>query len=352
MKTRKILHIIIFSSILILCLGYTADAQQSWEVTPNLSTLRHDVAVTVDNSGLIYAIGGWYNPSTMHDTVEVFNEATQTWQTGLVPVMNEKRSNAAAATDSQGRIWVVGGGQGGSTVLNTVERYDPNIGQWDLLSSSLNSYRSGMGIAIANDDSIYVFGGSNTSGALNTAERYDPILDVWAPIASMNESRYDMGYSMDSQGRIYAIGGGNGYADLKTVERYDPITNSWTYVSDLPDAYGNSLASFAVNGEIWAIGGWGGGMTSASRIYNPDTDTWRQGPSMYEGLVGAGAVVSDSGIAYVIGGQRSAGVGSDHVARIDLNVVPEPISSMLFLSGGAALGVRNFFRRRKSGCPD
>jgi YD repeat-containing protein len=68
------------------------------------------------------------------------------------------------------------------------------------------------------------------------------------------------------------------------------------------------LQTVVLNGEIWAIGGQTGNSNNnflnKVEIYNPKTDTWRDGPPMTTRRSYFGAVVVDGGI-YVFGGRNS-----------------------------------------------
>jgi N-acetylneuraminic acid mutarotase len=196
---------------------------------------------------------------------------------------------------------------------------------------------------VGQDGAIYLFGGSDGSGAtaINTAVKFDPVGQTWLSISSMHERRYDPGYATDDLGRIYAIGGQN-EVDLHTVERYDPARDVWEYVANLPDNYGSTNAAFTLDGDIWVVGGWYmWGFTANTRIYDPDSNTWSEGPAMYEALGGATAAVGFSGTAYVFGGQRSGGgPGSDHVAEL----VPEPVTMLGVFAGCTGLG--GYIRKR------
>jgi zinc protease len=151
-------------------------------------------------------------------------------------------------------------------------------------------------------DTIYVFGGQHDAYVvLSSVEKYDPAADVWTFVSPMNEPRSCPGFCTDEQGRVYVIAGGTTETVLQTVERYDPGTDAWEYLSPLPIAAGGP-AAFALNGEIYAVGGWLPGYTNRCFIYSPDTDTWREGPSVYETFGHAGPVVSLSGVPYLIGG--------------------------------------------------
>jgi hypothetical protein len=151
-------------------------------------------------------------------------------------------------------------------------------------------------------DTIYVFGGQpDYSNTLSSVEKYDPVADTWTFVSPMNEPRRCMGFCTDDHGRVYAIAGGSTPADLQSVERYDPATDAWECLAPLPIVVG-APAAFMFDGEIYSVGGWMPGYTNRCFIYTPETDTWREGPSVYETFGHAGPVVSLSGIPYLIGG--------------------------------------------------
>jgi hypothetical protein len=107
-----------------------------WEPAPDLSVPRHEVAATLGKDGRIYAIGGWVGPGNLLKSVEAFDEGTQTWIPNALPDLPIPCAGARAVTDSQGRIWLVGGNDG----LDTVKVYDPAnpSGGWQVQSAKLN----------------------------------------------------------------------------------------------------------------------------------------------------------------------------------------------------------------------
>ncbi len=293
-----------------------------WVPAPNLNVGRHSVAVTVGADGLIYAIGGWAGPGNLHDTVEAFSEASQSWQWQPEMKLPYVISDAGAVTDSSGCIWLVGGGNN-QQQFASVLKYDPKNPDagWQP-QAPLQTPRGGMGIAIAQDDTIYVFGGGNSSGYLKTAEKYDPAVGEWVFIQPMQEERYIPGHAIDDRGRIYAIGGMNAVVptdgELQTMERYDPETDTWQYLPSIPDRPHAGPAAFFLKGRIWIVGGWDNDMLSSCWIFDTSTDTWMSepGPALYEGRVCAGAARSQSCTVYLVGGQASAGAATAHVAMM------------------------------------
>ena len=290
-----------------------------WVPTTSLQSLRVSPGVAVGPDGLIYAIGGATGTTTWSaiNTVERFDETTRTWQ--YTRSINQQRLEGRAVTDSLGRIWLIGGIDG-ANYLGSVERRDPASGLWTVMTEGLNIPRASHAAVIAADDSIYVFGGSRehtSAGNLDSAERYDPATDEWTFISPMNEARMLPGYTMDDQGRIYAIAGQRvGESVLQSVERYDPATDNWEYVRPYPMRVSGASA-FTLRGEIWVVGGWLGGYgpyTGACFIYSPDTNSWRPGPHMYEGVGIAPAAVGRSGTVYLVGGQGPRIQARDRVA--------------------------------------
>lgn len=320
-------------------------AVEVWSPSPNLLEYKDALGVALGGDGRIYAVAGvtvGHGPRVELNTVEVLNNGV--WEF-LPAATNEPRAGVRCVTDSHGRIWAIGGNKNtGTTLLDSVEVYDPTHPElgWQMQNSKLKTAREGMGIAIGGDDSIFIFGGFGPGVALNTMERYDPATQEWQTLpATMNKLRGGHGFATDLQGRIYAIGGQGGVNE-QTAERYDPVHPDlgWQYVANLPGPRGNPTA-FTLNGEIWAVGGWNGSVyTNTTYIYNPNTDSWTTGPEMYERLR-ADAIVDASGVPWLIGGQRSAGVSSNHVAFL----VPEP--STLVLLGVGAIGFLAWAWRRR-----
>ena len=79
------------------------------------------------------------------------------------------------------------GGFDGSVRHTSMERYDPTIDQWTMLTS-MSTGREGAGLVVAND-MLYCIGGYDGLNLLNSAERYDPNAGQWTLVASMSTRR-------------------------------------------------------------------------------------------------------------------------------------------------------------------
>jgi len=90
--------------------------------------------------GVLYCVGG----SGMGNTVERFNEDTNTWS--QVAEMNHRRLYPGVLTHA-GRLYVVGGFDRSYTPLSSVEMYDPSTNTWTLVAD-MSVGRAGPAVAL------------------------------------------------------------------------------------------------------------------------------------------------------------------------------------------------------------
>ena len=232
--------------------------------------------------GKIYAIGGLRNEEAVLSVVEVYDPATDSWDTELRTPMPTARCVIDCAV-VDGKIYVFGGSNtGGPSILSTVEVYDPATDTWNT-KTPLPTPRSDVAVEAINGK-IYVIGGSKRTGSLwaglNTVEEYDPVADTWATKSNMPTARWSLGTCV-VDGKIYAIGGNIQYPTISSaVEVYDPATDTWSVKAPMPTAR-YSLATSFVNGKIYAFGGWRASGGSAGdpiykivEEYDVNTNTW------------------------------------------------------------------------------
>ncbi len=222
---------------------------------------------------------------------------------------------------------------------------------WAIMAS-MPTARTGIGIGVVGGRT-YAIGGQVMSGATDVNEMYDPITNTWTtktPIPQPNGATVDGGSgaavyqnkiycfgwelnqvyntATDSwatktpsptprttatactvNGKIYLIGGFDTFFlgtpfRSNVNEMYDPVNDSWTTMAPLPTAVAYCISA-VVDNKIYVFGNTGSG-NNETQIYDPQTDTWRYGPSMsyhvsYEAGVATTGVYAAKKI-YLIGG--------------------------------------------------
>src|SRR5262245_50219911 len=99
------------------------------------------------------------------------------------------------------------------------------VGDTWATKAAMPGSRSDLAAATGPDGKIYAIGGLNAGGGiLATVEAYDPTNDTWATKAAMPTARNALAAATGQDGKIYAIGGLNAGGILATVEAYDPVT--------------------------------------------------------------------------------------------------------------------------------
>ncbi|KAJ8039550.1 Kelch-like protein 20 [Holothuria leucospilota] len=233
---------------------------------------------------VLFAVGGWCSGDAI-STVEKYNPQTGEWK--LVASMCKRRCGVGVAVLDD-LLYAVGG-HDGSSYLNSIERYDPQTDQWCDDVAPTSTCRTSVGVAVL-DRYMYAVGGQDGVSCLNIVERYEPHSNRWTCVAAMSTRRLGVAVAVLG-GYLYAIGGSDGTSPLNTVERYDPRTNKWTPVAPMGTKR-KHLGCAVYNDMLYAVGGRDEQteLSSAER-YDPVTNTWKPIVAMNSRRSGVGLAV-------------------------------------------------------------
>lgn len=238
--------------------------------------------------------------------VNIYDPAANNWTSG--PDLPTPRSNLAAATDSDGAVYAIGGRTGDSNkATDIVEVYSPSDGSWSA-GPSLPSPMGAPAAARGTDGLIYVVDGK-------TMAVFDPEKDSWSTAAGPPSATMAPVVTALPDGRILAVGGtrgggGSPPAVSTDVFAYTPGANtpeqgSWAQMADLPTGVAQAAGSTGPDGRVYIIGGreGGGAVSDAVQVYTPDKDSWADGPSGAPSTrAGHAAATGGDGMVFVVGG--------------------------------------------------
>lgn len=298
--------------VLVLSCDHRTDAQTGgpghWVQKAAMPTARQEIPHVVFNDR-IYIPGGLSLTPAGLDIVEVFDPATNSWDT--IPPLPESLHHTAAA-NLNGKLFVIGGYEGNSfNPSGNVYAFDPDSGFWT--EKSALPFPRGAHAAVVFQDSLYVFGGTQSGVATGITLCYNPGTDEWTSRAPMPTAREHLAAAaIDSL--IYVVGGrdfANGPGNYGTLEAYAPASNTWYTLPDMPTIRGG-LAAAVLHGKLHAFGGEIPGVFANNEAYNPATNDWEIFADLPTARHGMGAVtVRDT--VYVIGGALVAGFAATDV---------------------------------------
>jgi N-acetylneuraminic acid mutarotase len=293
---------------------YQWNVQESgWETMAPLPTPRWAVGADVVN-GKIYCIGGWIGSGASEDAtnvVEEYNPATNAWTT-KTPMPTPRRYRYFAVYDN--KIYVIGGYNKTEGFINKVEVYDPATDTWDTSKTPMPTHRRAVFAATVNGK-IYVIGGAGQGATpgqvvpLDIVEIYDPLTDTWTNGTPMPQKNSHFGGAV-VDGKIYIIGGWDHQSPptyYNNVYVYDPVTDTWQEKTAMPTSRAR-MGMVAVGGEIYSIGGNNSSVPltnplDIAEVYDVATDSWSVIPSLSLSPARTGIpLVAYGGRLYVIGG--------------------------------------------------
>lgn len=236
------------------------------------------------------------------------------------------RNRMAAATGADGKVYVFGGRYetttGGGGGLDRVDAYDPATRAWALVSSLPGGARWDLSGTAGLDGKIYVLGGQDGGpNPVKRADAYDPATQTWTQLPDLPSTRlfaFGMGATTGTDGKIYAI---SGFFETE-VDAYDPANpaQGWQRKAPLPTQRRYLGAATGRDGTIYAIGGllMSGLPTDEVNAYNPATNTWSALPPLLTPRYAPAATTGHDGRIYVIGGVGPInGANTDEVEVFD-----------------------------------
>lgn len=295
-----------FAIFLVAWLSGALYAEGTWEQAAMLPTARQEVGVAVV-SGKIYVIGGFNAQGQSVNTVERFDPTINQWET-VDDLPAPSPLNHVGAAGVNGKLFVIGGLRQNFSAVSSVYCYDPSVEEWTI-KSDMPAARGAMGVG-AIGDLIYAAGGLPGSRS-NDFAVYDTALDEWTPLAAMPTPRDHLA-AFAAEGKFYAVAGRFNGVLMNEVEVYDPATNGWAARTPIPTARGG-IAAAVVSGLAYVFGGEGNvldpnGIFNQAEEYNIAADEWRAVAPMPVGVHGIGAAAL-GGKIYIPGGGPLEGFG-------------------------------------------
>jgi N-acetylneuraminic acid mutarotase len=220
----------------------------TWEARAPLPVALHHTAMAAAH-GRLYVSGGYSGDfSSFQSAVYAYDPETDVWES--VADLPAPRA-AHAMVSIHNKLYVVGGVGPRSDELWI---YDPGTKTWDTSAAPLPTPREHLA-AVALDGLLYVVGGRTEAGNLGTLEVYDPEVGEWTVLTDMPTPRGGI-TAAAFDGQIH-VTGGEAFSPSMTFDEheiYDPATNTWATGDPMPTAR-HGLASVALDKRWYVIGG-------------------------------------------------------------------------------------------------
>jgi len=306
-RTGLTLLLILCSLLVALPITDTVKAaEESWITLEPMPTAEKGLGAAVVN-GRIYAIGSNVNYE--------YDPATDTWTAKTS--MPTPRTGFGIAV-YQDRIYVIGGRYGiypNDTVTGVNEVYNPASDTWETKTSMPTSRVGAHANAV--DDRIYLISGK-TGGPYSTVtlnEVYDPETDTWTTKEPISYPVFGYASAL-VDGKIYMIGGQDEYhdpMDLNLTQIYDPETDTWSQGTPFPAITVRKASASVTTGilapeRIYVMGGDESFFESSDQnyVYDPHASVWNAGTPIPTPRFSPAVAVLDD-LVYVIGGFYGSG---------------------------------------------
>jgi hypothetical protein len=211
--------------------------------------------------------------------------------------MKKYQSSASMAQLPDGSVLAIGGFDLNNYPLATVERFDPDSLQWEIVAS-MSTARAYATATLLEGGDVLVAGGWTehpTTGwtASATAEIYDRDTNTWSSAGSMSVTRSLASAVRMQDGRVLVTGGasawlGNGITSTSLpvqmrADVYDPDSRTWSSAGEMSQARATHTSVVLPNGLVMVMGGWGDekqrGLAS-TEVFEPSTGKWHPAPEM------------------------------------------------------------------------
>lgn len=122
------------------------------------------------------------------------------------------------------------------------------------------------------------------------------------------------------QGKVYVVGGFDEAGQpVNTVEIFDPQTDSWSQGPALPNAVHHTSA-VVLGGQLYVIGGLTGtDFKPTNKVYVYDGTSWTEGPALPQPLGAQGAAILSADRLYVAGGTQANGTSTGAVYSLGVD---------------------------------
>ncbi len=248
-----------------------APERDGWSRLPKCPVIQFAMAVV--NQQLV-VVGGFNRDDRPHSAILVWDSPSQQW-TSPYPNMPTARGSAAAV--GYQHFLVVAGGEGGVSTLTTVEILNTSTKRW-YAAAPLPVGCSGLTPALVGD-TLYLLGGvsgrssfnkqlfSNSLPALVSHATSTPCI---APPRTweVTDTELTGSTAVSFHNSLLAVGGeGDIYRISSAVRLYNPQTKGWTKVGDVPAALSLCTCAVLSSEELVVLGGQGKDDMHSNKVY-------------------------------------------------------------------------------------
>ncbi|ORM42280.1 Influenza virus NS1A-binding -like protein B [Babesia sp. Xinjiang] len=243
-----------------------------WRNCSPMQTPRMYFGAGVLNN-FVYVFGGHnLDYKALCDT-EMYDRLRDTWHS-TASLKQARRNNGGCTLGD--RLFCVGGFDG-TSVLDSVESYDARMRNW-IHVAPLNTPRSSPMIAQQND-MLYAMGGT-CGERLQSVERYDPRMNKWELLSGALLKVRSAGAACSYNNEIYLIGGiDNEHTIHNSLETWHSSSQSSRYLMEAPLELMDTSLTFCGD-SLLLSGGQNSQVSDATFFYRPEFDEWSKGPSL------------------------------------------------------------------------